>query len=88
MRYSVHPANKPRAFKRKKPTAEDHVDRMIDLAGRIADGKVTPARIRRLSGDDALIVLLSLRYSGELGRIDDLTWDEITGRISLKTDKN
>ena len=47
-----------------------------------------PARIRRLSGDDALIVMLSLKYSGELGRIDDLTWDEITGRISLKTDKN
>lgn len=83
---TFHPQKQPGPFKREKLTADDHVERMIELAGRIADGKVTPAAVRRLKRDDAIMVLLSLSYSGDLGRIDHPIVDAITDRIYKEGD--
>lgn len=82
MRETLHPSNQPGPNKRKKPTVEDHVDRMIELAGRIAGGKVMPAAVRRLKSEDAIMVLLSLHYSGDLGRIDHPIFEAITERAT------
>lgn len=74
----------PGANKRKFPSptaAVDRVERMIELADRIAAGKVKPARIARLSSEDAIMILLSLRYSGNLAAVSEATIEGLFDRF-------
>ena len=64
---------------------ERRINRAVKLADRIAAGKsIPPERIERLSGDDALMVLLSLRYSGNLPAVGD----ELVEALSLRYSGN
>lgn len=67
--------------------AVDRVERMIELADRIAAGKVEAARIARLSSEDAIMILLSLRYSGNLAAVDDRTIEGLFDRFHEKGDE-
>lgn len=75
----------PGANKRKFPSlaaVERRIERAIKLADRIAAGLADPEKIAKLSGEDALMVLLSLRYSGNLPAVGDETVEALRDRIN------
>lgn len=77
----------PGAFKRKFPSlaaVEKRINRAIKLADRIAAGTAEPEKIAKLSGEDAIMVLLTLRYSGNLPAVGD----ELVEALSLKSSGN
>ena len=61
---------------------ERRINRAIKLADRIAAGRAEPETIAKLSGDDALMVLLSLRYSDNLPAVGDELVDALRDRIN------
>lgn len=75
----------PGANKRKFPSlaaVEKRINRAVKLADRIAAGKAEPEKIAKLSGEDALMVLLSLKYSGNLPAVGDDLVEALWNRIN------
>lgn len=78
---------RPGANTRKFPSlaaVERRINRAVKLADRIAAGKAEPETIAKLSGEDALMVLLSLRYSDNLPAVGD----ELVEALSLRYSGN
>jgi hypothetical protein len=48
-------------------------------------GKMKPARLRKLKPNDALMVLLAIRYQGRLAELPETAWEALMESINDQT---